>query len=44
MKYNNYIPYYQNTMYNRRPNHNDRIPGGFLFPFALGFISSPESS
>ena len=40
MRYN-YIPYYQNT---RRviPNTNNRFLGGnFLFPFALGFVTSP---
>ena len=30
----NYKPYY-------RPNNNNNRFGGFLLPFALGFVSSP---
>jgi len=40
MKYNNYIPYYMNNSI-RRPIPNNRLNSGFLFPFALGFVSSP---
>ena len=48
MKYSNIIPYYPYNMYpsnlvrHTRPT-NDRFmgPGGFLLPFALGFVSSP---
>lgn len=52
MQYNNSIPYYQSNIpymnnnytrtlpVNRRIGPNDRF-GGFLFPFALGFVSSP---
>ncbi len=45
MYYNNNIPYYRNNMYynnNRRYNMrlNNRF-GGFVFPFALGFLSAP---
>ena len=47
MNYNNTMSYPYNIYNNslrRRPNHNDRLIGGasnFLFPFALGFVSSP---
>lgn len=37
MRYNNYNNY---TTQIYRNNPNDRL-GGFLFPFALGFVSSP---
>ena len=43
MYYSNSIPYMNNNYsrnINKRPNPNDRF-GGFLFPFALGFVSSP---
>lgn len=44
MYYNN-IPLYNNNMYNqnfRRPqNFGGQRVGSFLFPFALGFVSSP---
>ncbi len=36
MNYNSY-PYYQNSNFINNRNRN----GGFLFPFALGFVSSP---
>lgn len=38
--YNNYSNYNDYTNLNYRNNPNDRF-GGFLFPFALGFVSSP---
>ncbi len=40
--YNNYnsYPSYTNYSNSYRNNPNDRF-GGFLFPFALGFVSSP---
>ena len=50
MHYNNIMSYYPNNMYNaslrnnypRRPVNNNRyVGGGFLLPFALGFVSSP---
>lgn len=42
MYYNNNIPYYNYNMYNKNYNYrnNNRI-GGFVFPFALGFLSAP---
>ncbi len=44
MNYNNSIPYRYRTYPNfRKPpvtNYNNRY-GGFLLPFALGFVSSP---
>ena len=48
MQYNN-IPYYSDNMYRARqvqsfrpgPGFNNRFGGGFLLPFALGFVSSP---
>jgi hypothetical protein len=46
MRYN-YIPYPQNTRQVINPNYiqgkDNRIigPGNFLFPFALGFVTSP---
>lgn len=41
MYYNN-MTYYPQNMYRQRPQNfgNNRL-GGFLFPFALGFVSSP---
>ena len=48
MNYNNTMSYYPYNMYNssvrRSPRRDDRLIGGagnFLFPFALGFVSSP---
>ena len=48
MPYNNSLSYYPVNMHNGarqtpRPRYNNRIagPGGFLLPFALGFVSSP---
>ncbi len=45
MYYNNNIPYYRYNMYNRRynprPNNPNNRFGGFVFPFALGFLSAP---
>lgn len=46
MQYNNNMPYYRNNMQHFKPyppfnmKQNDRF-GGFLLPFALGFVSSP---
>ena len=42
MYYSNNIPYYSNYMHNRSINqrYNNRF-GGFVFPFALGFLSAP---
>lgn len=39
MNYTNIMPYNHNNMY-RYPN-NRFNSGGFLLPFALGFVSSP---
>ena len=50
MYYYNNIPTYQNNMYGMRNQYQRPIPnrpgnrpfgGGFLLPFALGFVSSP---
>lgn len=42
MYYNNNIPYYNYNMYNRKYNYrNNNRTGGFIFPFALGFLSAP---
>ncbi len=48
MQYNN-IPYYSDNMHRAKqvqpfrpgPGFNNRFGGGFLLPFALGFVSSP---
>ena len=52
MQYSNSMPYYQNNMQYSGNNQlraprpmpyrpNNRFGGGFLLPFALGFVSSP---
>ncbi len=45
MQYNNIMSYYPRNMYNTSlrgniPVNSNRT-GGFLLPFALGFVSSP---
>ncbi len=37
---NMYGPYVKNN-YQRIPQNNRYVGGGFLLPFALGFVSSP---
>lgn len=47
MHYNNIMSYYPRNMYGNFPRNNSNqtnnryMGGGFLLPFALGFVSSP---